>query len=189
MLPPNSDGRNEWEMIMDHTNLIKETAAVKRAAQIQIDFHTQEGQPKRCSCWLCAWAKSSLLMADELERLTAVDGEKERLAALTFAEVQRQAHEIAKAHGFWEEGIANRNVPEMIALMHSELSEMLEAYRHKNPPSEHIPEFSGMEEEAADLIIRLCDTCEAMGLRLTGAIVAKMEFNRNRPYKHGGKLC
>jgi len=71
--------------------------------------------------------------------------------------------------------------------MHSELSEALEALRHDNPPDDHIPEFSGTEAELADVIIRIMDYAELRGLRLAEAIVAKHEYNRNRPLRHGGK--
>jgi len=74
-----------------------------------------------------------------------------------------------------------------IALTHSELSEALEAYRHGNPPSDHIPEFSGVEEEMADVVIRVMDHGQARGYRVAEAILAKMKFNADRPMKHGGK--
>lgn len=129
--------------------------------------------------------------------------------------VQRAVHQIAKEHGWWSSpeadtleaiaettdivgmnknallDIANsineRNDGEIIALMHSELSEALEAHRHGNPPSDHIPEFSGVEEEMADCVIRILDYCEKRKFRLAEAIICKMQFNNGREVRHGGK--
>lgn len=81
--------------------------------------------------------------------------------------------------------LSPRNQGELIALMHSELSEGLEAMRKGNPPSEHIPDFSGLEEEMADTVIRIMDFCSEFNLRLGDAILVKMGFNANRPHKHG----
>lgn len=100
------------------------------------------------------------------------------------ADQSRETLQIARDHG-WED--PNQNDGELICLMHSELSEALEALRHGNPPSEHIPEFSGVEEELADAVIRIMNYAANKGHRLPEAILAKKEFNRNRPYKHGGK--
>lgn len=93
-------------------------------------------------------------------------------------------HETAKLKGWWD---TERNVGEMIALMHSELSEALEGYRDGNPESKKIPGFTSAEEEFADCIIRIFDTCAASNFNIGAAIEAKIAFNTNRPYKHGGK--
>ena len=71
--------------------------------------------------------------------------------------------------------------------MHSELSEALEAIRNGNPPDDKIPEFTGVEAELADVIIRIMDMAAAKGYRVGEAVIAKINYNKNRPYKHGGK--
>lgn len=104
-------------------------------------------------------------------------------------EMSAYIHDWAIRKGFWEAGV-DRNDGEMIALFHSELSEVLEGLRSGNPTSEKIGEhgFSQVEEEFADLFIRVMDTCAARGWRLGEAIVAKMAYNEKRPYKHGRKF-
>lgn len=71
-----------------------------------------------------------------------------------------------------------------IALIHSELGEMTEGIR-KPGPDQHCPEFTQEEIEAADVFIRLMDYAKEWGLRFVEAVVAKMEYNASRPYKHG----
>ncbi len=100
-------------------------------------------------------------------------------------EQQKKVYATAVEHGWWEE--KNFNIGEKIALMHSELSEALEAFRKGNGPSEKIPNWSHAEEEFADAVIRLMDLCEKMGLDVAGAIVAKATYNESRPYRHGDK--
>lgn len=92
-------------------------------------------------------------------------------------------HEIARASGWWDKP---RSAGELIALIHSEVSEMLEAVR-KPGDSDKLPSFTAEEEEAADVAIRLFDYAAGRNLRLRDAIFAKMAYNKTRPYRHGGK--
>lgn len=139
----------------------------------------------------------------------------EQLFIRTFGALSHQIHQTARSKGWWDNEDANtldviagdsyllieqqsklraiagklrgRNEGEMLALIHSETSEVLEALRHGNPPDDKIPEFSGAEAELADICIRVMDMAASRGWRVGEAIVAKMAMNKGREYKHGGK--
>lgn len=87
-----------------------------------------------------------------------------------------ECHDRARRAGWWD---WERNVGEMIALMHSELSEALEADR-RDAMDDKLPHRKGIEVELADLLIRVGDFAAAMGLDLDGAVREKMEFNARR---------
>jgi NTP pyrophosphatase (non-canonical NTP hydrolase) len=114
-----------------------------------------------------------------------------------------EIHQNAVEHGWWDEG---RSFGDIIALCHSELSEALEAFRSDYPgkyakcndcgavigvmglsccgkPMK--PE--GIVIELADTIIRILDFCGQKGIDIEEAIRIKHEYNKTRPYKHGGK--
>ena len=81
-----------------------------------------------------------------------------------------------------------RNKGEMLALIHSEVSEMLEGIR-KNLMDEKLPHRSAEEVEAADILIRLLDYCGGFGLDIGGSFNDKMAYNANRAdHKHENRI-
>lgn len=95
-------------------------------------------------------------------------------------------HQNAVEHGWWDE---ERSFGEIIALCHSELSEALEEYRNGILPGMiyGYEQPGGIDVELADCIIRILDYCGAAGIDIEQAIRVKHEYNKGRPYRHGGK--
>ncbi len=95
---------------------------------------------------------------------------------------QEEVADVNQANG-WYDGSHTRT--ELIMLMVTELAEAVEALRHGNKPSEHIPAYTGEVEELADAVIRIMDYAARYDLPIAEAIEAKTQFNRGRGYKHG----
>lgn len=123
-------------------------------------------------------------------------------------ELAKEVHQNAVDHGWWEE---ERSFGDIIALCHSELSEALEEYRDLSAgsqldkrikskqiyysgggyicdqPSACSKKPEGIAVELADCIIRILDYCGKEGIDIEAAIRIKHEYNKTRPYRHGGK--
>ena len=131
-------------------------------------------------------------MTEQATEIKYQDERKHRIYAefiLAYNAMAKLIHENAKDKGWWEGGIEARNFGEMMMLATSEIAEAFEAWREGNPPSVKIPDFTHVEEEIADVFIRLMDTSAALKMVSPSAIIAKHEYNLNRPYRHGGKAA
>lgn len=88
----------------------------------------------------------------------------------------KEAFITAKSKGWHDQP---REMGTLLALIHSEVSEALEADRKGDQEN--------FAEELADVCIRIFDLCGSKDIDLEGAISRKMERNKTRSYKHGGK--
>lgn len=76
-------------------------------------------------------------------------------------------------------GPLKRNKGELLALIHSEISEALEGER-KDLMDDKLPYRKMAEVELVDCIIRILDYAGAFGYDLDGAFAEKMAFNAAR---------
>lgn len=93
-------------------------------------------------------------------------------------------HQTAVEKGFWEGEVTHDKIGNKLALVHSEVTEVLEGIR-KSKGSEAIV------EEMADIIIRLLDLYAAMRDEnmiehsLDEVLDKKLNINKERPRLHG----
>jgi len=108
----------------------------------------------------------------------------------------KDCHSAAVEGGWWydEDGVKkDRNVGELLCLIHSEISEAMEGAR-KGLMDTHLTHRTMMEVELADSIIRIFDLAESKGFNLGQTIYEKLEYNKSRAdhkkenrLKEGGK--
>lgn len=98
-------------------------------------------------------------------------------------ELSTEIHQDNVDAGWWTDLATgkkkDRNVGELLCLIHSEVSEAMEGYR-KNLMDDKLPHRKMLEVELADAFIRIFDLAGAHGLDLGGAIAEKRDFNKVR---------
>jgi NTP pyrophosphatase (non-canonical NTP hydrolase) len=95
---------------------------------------------------------------------------------LTLKQLIEVVLEQAKEKGFGTTP-ADINVAEKIALIHSEVSEAFEAYRHKN-----IDGKDGFKEELGDAVQRILHLAGIFGIDIEAEILKKIESNKGRKW-------
>jgi NTP pyrophosphatase (non-canonical NTP hydrolase) len=125
--------------------------------------------------------------------------------------IMDRAQKQAIKSGFVRAG-QKRPIAEHAALIHSEVSEMFEAWRDHSLIARNSYEHTdasgkkvyrrtadplaegfgpgkpvGIPSELADIVIRCCQMAAELNIELPKFIKEKMDFNATRSYQHGGK--
>lgn len=144
---------------------------------------------------------------------------KESLCVAGLNEFARDVHENAVAHGWWETerefgtiiALCHSELSEALEEHRSGRpmiycgSESKECETAPTPDTVEVGGKSfktpcvscnlehkkpeGVAIELADCIIRILDYCGHAGIDIEEAIRIKHEYNKTRPYRHGGKKC
>lgn len=118
--------------------------------------------------------------------------------SMNIQDIAQECFENAKASGFHD---LKQTFVERMMLAVTELSEAVEEYRNGHESTEiywkevrkgvnfEIVEKKpeGVPIEIADCIIRLLENCVFYGIDIQTALILKMEFNKTREFRHGGK--
>lgn len=125
----------------------------------------------------------------------------------SLSQMQAEVWQFCVDKGWAGPGSVEKTFGDCMALLHTEISEAVEAYRVYGledatatgcidctqsgvgacDDAPHIFKPEGVGSEFADVLIRLLDDCERYGIDLEAEYERKMKYNRTRPYRHGGK--
>ena len=107
---------------------------------------------------------------------------------MDITQIKKEIYSTALEKGWWDNPV--ESPMDKMILFHNEISEAVEEYRNGHLMGEiyykdEKPE--GVPIELADCIIRMLDFCERYNIPIEKAIEVKMQYNKSRPYRHGGK--
>lgn len=109
----------------------------------------------------------------------------------SLADMQAEVKEWCIAKGWYDKPV---DFGLAMALLHSEVSEALEAWRVWQfmdatdiAQEGELPKPEGVGSEFADVLIRLLDDCARFGIDLEEEYARKMSYNWTRSYRHGQK--
>ena len=106
---------------------------------------------------------------------------------MTIVEMQREAWECAEEKGFHNgRGPTRDDSLIRLALIHTEVSEATQIVkRHGVDAADGSEHLEAIGEELADVMIRLGDFAECLGIELQYHVRKKIDANRQRPHLYG----
>ena len=130
-------------------------------------------------------------LASELSRRFDILLNENKSVSFHVKKLIKKVHKQNKKAGWWNDLYTNkvltnkrgepfvRNVPELLIMVHSEVTEAFEGYR-KNLMDTHLPKYNSLTVELADAVIRIFDIAGGLDLDLAGAIEDKLKYNKSR---------
>lgn len=103
-----------------------------------------------------------------------------------FDQLAAEIHPVNVEKGFWAEPVMMDKYAAKLALVHSEVTEVLEALRKSQGSDKVTEEFADIFIRCLDLYGTLVEAGEA-DAGLYEVMLTKMENNKNRPAKHGNR--
>lgn len=111
-----------------------------------------------------------------------------QIGGLSLLALVGQAHTTAREKGFWDVPRVmlaedkDAKVCQKLALIHSEVSEAVEAIRQADPTK------NNLSEELADIVIRVADLAGYLQVDLEHEVTMKLAKNSARPNKHSKRF-
>lgn len=128
--------------------------------------------------------KAGTLSSEELDGLFPPLPQERRRAVGPLTELGDEVNRINRANGWtiltpedWDNAYT---IPTALALIHSEVSEALEGFREGDRQN--------VAEELADVLIRVLNVADGLEINMDEEVSKKMEKNRHRGHRHGGKV-